>query len=98
MYQEEQLNAGILLKALYEKYVTGNNGYTIHPTWWDISDISMLHAFIVLVDHSIQLTELGADKLTALFSPSRQVAVEQLVNQLYEDSKQILNLFMEDFK
>lgn len=98
-YTEEQVNAGILVKALYENVLKGKTSYNIHPLWWEQTDVSIFDSlisndFIRLEDKKISFTEHGFTTVHTLIKelaasvPS--IPVGEIYSYLQFEATQIL--------
>ena len=92
---ENEINTGIIIKALYENVKKGKASYTIHPTWQAIVDYDRLTAYgtaglIEFNENVLNLTSKGLEQLNTLFQENILISVTELMHKLYEDAENIV--------
>ncbi|MFY0516371.1 hypothetical protein ACOMCU_00880 [Lysinibacillus sp. UGB7] len=92
---ENEINTGIIIKALYENVQKGITSYTIHPKWQAIIDNNRLIIYeeaglIESNENVLNLTSKGLVELNALFHENKLIPVTELMHKLYEDAEKIV--------
>ncbi|WP_206701615.1 hypothetical protein [Lysinibacillus sphaericus] len=95
---ENEINTGIIIKALYENVQKGVTSYTIHPMWQAIIDNNRLIIYeaaglIESNENVLNLTSKGLVELNTLFHENKLIPVTELIYKVYEDAKKIVTHF-----
>ena len=95
---ENEINTGIIIKALYENVQKGVISYTIHPMWQVIIDNNQLIIYeaaglIESNENVLNLTSKGLVELNTLFYENKLIPATELMHKLYEDAEKIVTHF-----
>lgn len=96
--KEQELNVGLLIKALHEKSVKGINTYAIHDLWVEITDMSLMdkivfNGYLLKEGNVISFTDKGRAIIDDFYSEAKEIPNEKLYSTLMSDSEKIIHLF-----